>query len=74
MATVEAKNFSRDADEVATPNNARVETVNVLGQRVMRLTVQPGWKWSEDIKRWRHHRGLDHVSSRRWQRNHLFRR
>ena len=50
MATVEAKSFSRDADEVATPNNARVETVNVLGQRVMRLTVQPGWKWSEDIK------------------------
>ena len=50
MATVEAKNFSRDADEVATPNNARVETVNVLGQRVMRLTVQPGWKWSECVK------------------------
>ena len=50
MASVEAKNFSSDADEVMTPNNARVETVNVMGQRVMRLTVQPGWQWSKDIK------------------------
>ena len=41
---LEAKNFASQADEVSTPNNARVETVNVLGQRVMKLTVQPGWK------------------------------
>ena len=39
MASLEVKNFSKDADEVSTPNNARVETVNVLGQRVMKLTV-----------------------------------
>ena len=50
MASIEIKNFATDADEVATPNNARVETVNIGGQRVMKLTVQPGWKWSEDIK------------------------
>ena len=50
MPSLEAKNFSKDADEVLTPNNARVETVNVLGQRVMKLTVQPGGKWSNDIK------------------------
>ena len=50
MKSLESKNFATDADEVSTPNNARVETVNVLGQRVMKLTVQPGWKWSEDIK------------------------
>ncbi|MGB0718218.1 MAG: cupin domain-containing protein [Alphaproteobacteria bacterium] len=50
MPTIEVKNFTNDADEVATPPNARVETVNVLGNRVMRLTVQPGWKWSSDIK------------------------
>ena len=42
MKSLEAKNFATDADEVSTPNNARVETVNVLGQRVMKLTVQPG--------------------------------
>ena len=50
MASLERKNFETEADEVSTPNNARVETVNVLGQRVMKLTVQPGWKWSQDIK------------------------
>ncbi len=49
MASLERKNFKTEADEVSTPNNARVETVNVLGQRVMKLTVQPGWKWSEDV-------------------------
>ena len=50
MPSLEVKNFSKDSDEVSTPNNARVETVNVLGQRVMKLTVWPGWKWSSDIK------------------------
>ena len=49
MATIEVKNFEKDADEVSTPNNARVETVNISGQRVMKLTIQPGWKWSDDI-------------------------
>ena len=50
MASIEVKNFANDADEVNTPNNARVETVNVGGQRVMKICVQPGWKWSNDIK------------------------
>ncbi len=50
MPSIEVKNFSADADEIATPPNALVETVNVLGNRLMRLTVQPGWKWSSDIK------------------------
>ena len=50
MASVETKNFSTQADEVRTPSNARVEMVNVGGQRVMILTTQPGWKWSKDIK------------------------
>ena len=50
MASIEVKNFANDADEVSTPNNARVETVNIGGQKVMKLTIQPGWKWSDDIK------------------------
>jgi len=50
MASVEAKDFATAADEVMTPSNARVEMVNVGGQRVMKLTAQPGWKWSTDIK------------------------
>ena len=50
MASIEVKNFTNGADEVSTPSNARVETVNVGGQRVIKLTVQPGWKWSVDVK------------------------
>ena len=30
MASFEVKNFSNDADEVNTPNNARVETVTLV--------------------------------------------
>ena len=33
-----------------TPNNAKVEMVNVGGQRVMKISAQPGWKWSKDVK------------------------
>jgi hypothetical protein len=50
MPSIEVKTFSTDADEVITPSNAKVETVNILGNRVMRLTLQPNWKWSNDIK------------------------
>ena len=50
MASVETKDFSTQADEVMTPSNARVEMVNVGGQRVMKLTAQPGWKWSECVQ------------------------
>ena len=33
-----------------TPNNAKVEMVNVGRQRVMKITAQPEWKWSKDVK------------------------
>ena len=47
---MESKDFSTQADEVMTPNNAKVEMVNVGGQRVMKISAKPGWKWSADIK------------------------
>jgi hypothetical protein len=47
--SIDVKTFAESSD-VNEPNNARVEAVVVGGQRVMRLTLQPGWKWSEDIK------------------------
>ena len=46
---IEVKNFS-SADEAKDMPNARIEAVNVLGQRVMKLTLSPDWKWSKDIK------------------------
>ena len=47
---IEVKNFESQADEAKDMPNARMEAVNVLGQRVMKLTLAPGWKWSTDIK------------------------
>jgi hypothetical protein len=29
---------------------AKIEAVNVGGQRIMKLSLEPGWKWSNDIK------------------------
>ena len=50
MSSVEFKSFN-SADEVNDNfNNAKIEAVNVRNQRVMKLTLQPGWKWSSDIK------------------------
>ena len=50
MGGLEYNDFSTQADEVMTPNNAKVEMVNVGGQRVMKISAKPGWKWSADIK------------------------
>ena len=50
---IEVKNFASQADEAKDMPNARMEAVNVLGQRVMKLTLAPGWKWSTDIKRFK---------------------
>jgi len=37
------------ADEVRTPPNTRVEVVNLAGFTLGRLTLQPGWRWSQHI-------------------------
>ena len=45
MGTLECKDFPTQADEVMTPNNAKVELVNVGGHGIMKISAQPGWKW-----------------------------
>jgi hypothetical protein len=47
---IEVKNFATQADEAKEMPNAQMKAVNVLGQRVMKLTLAPDWKWSTDIK------------------------
>jgi len=38
-------------DEVREGNNWRLELVNLAGgAQVGRITVQPGWRWSSDVK------------------------
>jgi|TARA_A100001015_G_scaffold30885_1_gene34390 hypothetical protein len=50
MSSIEVKSFS-NADEVNENfDNAKIESVNVGGQRINRLHLQPGWKWSVDVK------------------------
>lgn len=46
---MEIKNLSTP-DEVRDLPRTRVELVNLGGQSLMRLTLQPGWHWSEHVK------------------------
>ena len=47
---IEVKNFGSAADEAIDMPNLCMEAVNVLGQRIMKLTLSLDWKWSKDIK------------------------
>ena len=50
MSSIEVKSFN-NPDEVNTNfNNAKMESVNVGGERLIRITLRPGWKWSSDVK------------------------
>ena len=49
MAGLMGKSFDA-ADEVRTPDKTKMEVVDLGGVKAARLTVQPGWKWSECIK------------------------
>jgi hypothetical protein len=49
MAKLQSKKFN-SPDETATPGRGKVEIINLGGFKVRRLTFQPGWKWSEDLK------------------------
>jgi hypothetical protein len=43
------KDFAK-CDEVRTFGNGKAEIVNVGGGTVGRLTLEPGWRWSKDVK------------------------
>jgi hypothetical protein len=49
MAQAQQKNFSAP-DEVREFSRARVEVVQIGGGEVGRITLAPGWRWSDDIK------------------------
>ena len=49
VSRFEAK--SHDApDEMRTPSKTRVDVVRLEGFTIGRLTLEPGWRWSECIK------------------------
>src|ERR1041384_1940290 len=49
MAGVEALDFD-SPDETRTPDKTRVDVVRVGGTTAARLTLEPGWRWSECVK------------------------
>ena len=52
MGSLEYNDFSTQADEVMTPNNAKVEMVNVGGQNVMQISAKPGWNGLQTPNLW----------------------
>jgi hypothetical protein len=49
MPSVEWKDFEKP-DEVRTFPRGRVELLHVAGGTVGRLILEPGWRWSNDVK------------------------
>jgi len=49
MTNVAIKSFATP-DEVREPDKTKVEVVDLDGVKAARLTLQPGWRWSECIK------------------------
>ena len=49
MASPEVKNFE-SPDEVLEFPHGRGEVVSIGGGKVLRLSLQPGWRWSDDVK------------------------
>ena len=39
-----------EADEVRTFDNGRAEILNVGGAEIGRLVLEPGWRWSNDVR------------------------
>jgi len=46
---LEYKNFKRP-DEVREFPKGRLELLNIGGRTVGRITLQPGWRWSESVQ------------------------
>ena len=49
MAGVEKRDF-HSPDEIRTPDKTRVEVVRLSGTTAARITMEPGWRWSECVK------------------------
>jgi hypothetical protein len=49
VASLEKKSFTV-SDERRTLSNTTMETLHFGGRTVTRITYQPGWRWTNDIK------------------------
>ena len=57
MAKAEQKTFAAP-DETRTFENGRVDLVHLGDSEIGRLTLEPGWRWSEHVKPHRGYREL----------------
>ena len=49
MPSAEWKDFAKP-DEVRTFPHGRIELLQIAGGTVGRMTLEPGWRWSKDVK------------------------
>ena len=49
MSDAEQKAFD-EPDETRTFERGRVDLLNIGGSEIGRLTLEPGWRWSEHVK------------------------
>ena len=49
MSSIVVKNLN-NADEVRTPDKTKAEVVELGNVTAMKITLEPGWRWSECIK------------------------
>jgi hypothetical protein len=63
MASIETKSMD-SPDETRTPDKTSVNVVHLGDATVARLTVQPGWRWSEFIEGDLRDRGVRHLFQR----------
>ena len=49
MSSIVVKNFN-NSDEVRTPDKTKAEVVELGNVTAMKITLEPGWRWSECIK------------------------
>jgi hypothetical protein len=49
MTSITARDFDAP-DETRAPDKALVEVLDLESAKVARMTLQPGWRWSESVK------------------------
>ena len=62
MANMDVKSFA-NADEVKNPDKTLAQIINFGDVKITKLELEPGWKWSVDIK--------PHVGTDSCQANHV---
>jgi uncharacterized cupin superfamily protein len=47
---MQSRNLDKNPDEVRKFTNGKIELANLGDSTIGRFTLEPGWKWSQDVK------------------------